>query len=76
MSTTYFTPQAKFQATASELRSEIHRHISALEERKRELLQKVDTVRQSKLATLKGQTDTITHRRALIIQVRTSGLLN
>ncbi|KAK6036997.1 b-box zinc finger, partial [Cooperia oncophora] len=39
---------ASVQAAASELRSLIHLHMSALEERKRELLQRVDTIRQSK----------------------------
>ncbi|VDM47832.1 unnamed protein product [Toxocara canis] len=50
--------EASVQASKSvmrELRSVIHIHISALEERKRDLLQRVDTIRQSKMGVLKAQ---------------------
>ncbi|PIO54325.1 hypothetical protein TELCIR_24315, partial [Teladorsagia circumcincta] len=50
---------ASVQAAASELRSLIHLHMSALEERKRELLQRVDTIRQSKTKNLKAQAENL-----------------
>lgn len=37
------------KSVVRELRSVIHLHITALEERKRDLLQKVNTIRQAKL---------------------------
>uniref|UniRef100_A0A915ACY9 B box-type domain-containing protein n=1 Tax=Parascaris univalens TaxID=6257 RepID=A0A915ACY9_PARUN len=47
--------EASVQSVMRELRSVIHIHISALEERKRDLLQRVDTIRQSKMSVLKAQ---------------------
>ncbi|KHJ99059.1 b-box zinc finger [Oesophagostomum dentatum] len=50
---------ASVQAAASELRSLMHLHMSALEERKRELLQRVDTIRQTKTKNLKAQAENL-----------------
>lgn len=57
------------QAVASELRSVIHLHMSALEERKRDLLQRLETVRTTKLNTLKGQNDQLHAARSRMIQI-------
>lgn len=59
---------ASVQAAASELRSLMHLHMSALEERKRELLQRVDTVRQSKTKNLKAQAEYLTAAKAKFAQ--------
>uniref|UniRef100_A0A1I7XNS5 B box-type domain-containing protein n=1 Tax=Heterorhabditis bacteriophora TaxID=37862 RepID=A0A1I7XNS5_HETBA len=59
---------ASVQAVASELRSVMHLHISALEERKRELLQSVDTIRQSKMKALKMQGEKLISRKAAVAQ--------
>uniref|UniRef100_A0A0K0DF65 B box-type domain-containing protein n=1 Tax=Angiostrongylus cantonensis TaxID=6313 RepID=A0A0K0DF65_ANGCA len=58
------------RAAASELRSLMHLHMSALEERKRELLQRVDTIRQSKTKNLKAQVENLTAAKARFAQVR------
>ena len=57
------------QAVASELRSVIHLHMSALEERKRDLLQRLETVRTTKLNTLKGQNDQLHSTRGRMAQL-------
>ncbi|KAK6019517.1 b-box zinc finger [Ostertagia ostertagi] len=59
---------ASVQAAASELRSLIHLHMSALEERKRELLQRVDTIRQSKTKNLKAQAENLNAAKAKFAQ--------
>lgn len=59
---------ASVQAAASELRSLMHLHMSALEERKRELLQRVDTIRQSKTKNLKAQVENLTAAKARFAQ--------
>lgn len=61
---------ASVQAAASELRSLMHLHMSALEERKRELLQRVDTIRQSKTKNLKAQAENLAAARTKFAQVR------
>lgn len=50
------------KSVVRELRSVIHLHITALEERKRDLLQKVNTIRQAKLTSLKLQGERINQR--------------
>lgn len=59
---------ASVQAAASELRSLMHLHMSALEERKRELLQRVDTIRQSKTKNLKAQVESLTAAKTKFTQ--------
>ncbi|KJH53519.1 b-box zinc finger [Dictyocaulus viviparus] len=59
---------ASVQAAASELRSLMHLHMSALEERKRELLQRVDTIRQSKTKNLKAQAENLAVAKAKFAQ--------
>uniref|UniRef100_A0AC35GHM4 Uncharacterized protein n=1 Tax=Panagrolaimus sp. PS1159 TaxID=55785 RepID=A0AC35GHM4_9BILA len=51
--------EASVQAVAGEMRSIIHLHISALEERKRDLLQRVDSIHHTKIQTLNQQTEKI-----------------
>lgn len=57
------------QAVASELRSVIHKHMSALEERKRDLLQRLETVRTTKLNTLRGQNEQLHTVRSRMVQI-------
>ncbi|ETN84396.1 NHL repeat protein [Necator americanus] len=59
---------ASVQAAASELRSLMHLHMSALEERKRELLQRVDTIRQTKTKNLKAQAENLALAKAKFAQ--------
>ncbi|KAJ1368413.1 hypothetical protein KIN20_029540 [Parelaphostrongylus tenuis] len=59
---------ASVQAATSEVRSHMHLHISALEERKRELLQKVETVKLSKTKNLKDQIDNLIAAKARFAQ--------
>uniref|UniRef100_A0A0N5AF22 B box-type domain-containing protein n=1 Tax=Syphacia muris TaxID=451379 RepID=A0A0N5AF22_9BILA len=58
--------EASVQAVGRELRSVAHLLISAIEDRKRILMQKVDTIRQSKLGTLQVQSERISTRLASI----------
>ncbi|MFH4974023.1 hypothetical protein AB6A40_000732 [Gnathostoma spinigerum] len=57
---------ASVQAVVRELCSEIHMHIGALEERKRDLLHRVDTIHQTKIQTLKAQSERIAQRLACL----------
>lgn len=57
------------QAVATELRYVIHTHITALEERKRELLRRLDTVRKTKVNALKAQGDSLMARKNALNQV-------
>ncbi|KAL3998266.1 NHL repeat family protein [Acanthocheilonema viteae] len=57
---------ASVQSAIRELRSAIHLHISALEERKRDLLQRVDTIRQTKISTLKAQGEQLRQRHTIL----------
>ncbi|VDN03240.1 unnamed protein product [Thelazia callipaeda] len=59
---------ASVQSTIRELRSAIHLHISALEERKRDLLQRVDTIRQTKINTLKAQGERLGQRHIILAE--------
>uniref|UniRef100_A0A915PYU1 B box-type domain-containing protein n=1 Tax=Setaria digitata TaxID=48799 RepID=A0A915PYU1_9BILA len=59
---------ASVQSAIRELRSAIHLHISALEERKRDLLQRVDTIRQTKISTLKAQGERLGQRHAILTE--------
>lgn len=43
-------------------------HISALEERKRDLLQRVDTIRQTKISTLKAQGERLGQRHTILTE--------
>ena len=52
-----------------ELRSVINMHISALEERKRDLLQRVDIIRQIKMSTLKLQNERLSQRLCALLDV-------
>ncbi|VDK42640.1 unnamed protein product [Anisakis simplex] len=54
--------EASVQSVMRELRSVIHMHISALEQRKCDLLQRLDTIRQSKMSVLKAQGERLTSR--------------
>uniref|UniRef100_A0AC34FTW7 B box-type domain-containing protein n=1 Tax=Panagrolaimus sp. ES5 TaxID=591445 RepID=A0AC34FTW7_9BILA len=54
--------EASVQAVAGEMRSVIHLHISALEERKRDLLQRVDSIHQTKIQTLNQQNEKINEK--------------
>lgn len=45
------------QAVANEIRSVVHLHMTALEERKRELIQRLETVRATKLDPIKSQVE-------------------
>lgn len=56
-------------AVAAELRSVIHQHVGALEERKRELLQSLETIRHTKLQALKGQSEKLVSRKKNMGQV-------
>ncbi|XP_002741201.1 E3 ubiquitin-protein ligase TRIM71-like [Saccoglossus kowalevskii] len=56
--------EARTQAVATEVRSTIRRHILALEERERELLRRVEKIRQVKSKSLHTQGEDL--RRALI----------
>ncbi|CAI4221671.1 unnamed protein product [Auanema sp. JU1783] len=49
------------QSVAREIRSVVHEHINTLEERKRDLLQKLETIRLDKLDGLKAQTERVAH---------------
>ncbi|VDN81698.1 unnamed protein product [Brugia pahangi] len=59
---------ASVQSAIRELRSAIHLHISALEERKRDLLQRVDTIRQTKISTLKAQGERLGQRHTILTE--------
>ncbi|VDK73028.1 unnamed protein product [Litomosoides sigmodontis] len=59
---------ASVQSAIRELRSAIHLHISALEERKRDLLQRVDTIRQTKISTLKAQGELLGQRHTVLTE--------
>ncbi|EJD76381.1 B-box zinc finger family protein [Loa loa] len=59
---------ASVQSAIRELRSAIHLHISALEERKRDLLQRVDTIRQTKISTLKAQGERLGQRHTVLTE--------
>ncbi|VDK85505.1 unnamed protein product [Onchocerca ochengi] len=56
------------KSTIRELRSAIHLHISALEERKRDLLQRVDTIRQTKISILKAQGEQLGQRHTILTE--------
>jgi tripartite motif-containing protein 71 len=51
--------EASVQSVVGEMRSIIHLHISALEERKRDLLQRVDSIHQTKILSLNQQNEKI-----------------
>lgn len=54
---------------ACELRSVIHLHVAALEERKRDLLALVETIRLSKMNALKSQSESVSLHKTRLLQV-------
>lgn len=58
--------EASVQSVVGEMRSVIHLHISALEERKRDLLQRIDRIHQSKILTLNQQSEKILEKMSAL----------
>lgn len=70
-----FLDRKTLQSAIRELRSAIHLHISALEERKRDLLQRIDTIRQTKISTLKAQGERLGQRHIILTEALKVGFL-